>query len=215
MNITLPDGTEKQFEGPITGFQLAESIGPGLLKAALAVEVDGVQQDLSEPITKDSLVNILTVRTDAGLEIMRHTIAAQVLARAVRELYPGSKLAIGPTIEHGFYYDVEFERPLSEDEFPKIEEKMKEIVAEKNPIQMRRLDRNDAVQLFKDRNEPYKVDIIERTEGQDQFQIYFQEGSDFVDLCRGPHVPNLSHIGAFKLTKVAGAYWRETAIIKC
>ena len=144
MNITLPDGTEKQFEGPITGFQLAESIGPGLLKAALAVEVDGVQQDLSEPITKDSLVNILTVRTDAGLEIMRHTIAAQVLARAVRELYPGSKLAIGPTIEHGFYYDVEFERPLSEDEFPKIEEKMKEIVAEKNPIQMRRLDRNDS-----------------------------------------------------------------------
>lgn len=208
MNITLPDGTEKQFEGPITGFQLAESIGPGLLKAAVAVEVDGVQQDLSELILEDCEVSILTVRTEAGLEIMRHTIAAQVLARAVRELYPGAKLAIGPTIEHGFYYDVEFERSLSEDDFPKIEEKMKAIVAEKNPIRMRRLDRKDAVQLFRDRNEPYKVDIIERADGQDQFQIYFQEGTEFVDLCRGPHVPNLSHIGAFKLTKVAGAYWR-------
>jgi threonyl-tRNA synthetase len=126
----------------------------------------------------------------------------------MREFYPGSKLAIGPTIENGFYYDVEFDRPLSEDELPKIEARMKEIIAEKNPIQLRLLPRAEAIQLFRDRDEPYKVDIIENTEGQDEFQLYFQEGSDFVDLCRGPHLPHLGLAGAFKLTKVAGAYWR-------
>jgi threonyl-tRNA synthetase len=208
MQITLPDGTEKVFEGPITGFDVAESIGPGLLKAAVAIEVNGHEQDLSVPILDDASVSILTVRTPAGLDVMRHTIAAQVLARATRELYPGSKLAIGPTIENGFYYDVEFERALSEDDFPKIEERMKAIVAEKNPIVMRRMSRQDAVQMFQDRNEPYKVEIIENAPDQDDFQIYFQEGSDFVDLCRGPHLPNLGQVGAFKLTKVAGAYWR-------
>ena len=118
MQITLPDGTVKAFEGPITGFDVAESIGPGLLKAAVAIEVNGKEQDMSVPITEDAAVSLLTVRSPAGLDVMRHTIAAQVLARATRELYPGSKLAIGPTIEHGFYYDIEFDRPLSEDDFP-------------------------------------------------------------------------------------------------
>ncbi|MEE2756518.1 MAG: threonine--tRNA ligase [Myxococcota bacterium] len=208
MQITLPDGAIKEFEGPVTGAQIAESISSGLLRAAVAIEVDGQEQDLSVPITTDSAVNILTLRQDAGLDIMRHTIAAQVLARATRELFPGSKLAIGPTIENGFYYDVEFDSPLSEDDLPRIEERMKAIVKEKNTITMRLLPRAEAVRLFKDRDEPYKVEIIEGTEGQDDFQIYFQDGTDFVDLCRGPHLQNLGQIGAFKLTKVAGAYWR-------
>ena len=208
MNITLPDGSIKQFDGPVTGAQIAESIGPGLLKAAVAVEVDGTQLDLSVPIESDAQVKILTLRDEDGLDVMRHTITAQILARAVRELYPGSKLAIGPTISHGFYYDVEFERPLLEEELPKIEERMQAIANEKNRITMRKLSRADAIQLFKDRDEPYKVDIIDRTEDSDSFQIYFQEGTDFVDLCRGPHLPNLSQVGAFKLTKLAGAYWR-------
>ncbi|MGB0591504.1 MAG: threonine--tRNA ligase [Myxococcota bacterium] len=208
MNITLPDGSIRQFDGPVTGAQVAESIGAGLLRAAVAVTVDGREQDLSVLITEDASVSILTVRDEAGLDVMRHTIAAQVLARAAREMFPGAKLAIGPTIEHGFYYDIEFTRPLSDDDLPAIETRMKEIVKEKNAIEMRLLPRADAIQLFKDRDEPYKVDIIERAEGQDDFQIYFQDGSDFVDLCRGPHLPNLSQIGAFKLTKVAGAYWR-------
>ncbi len=208
MQITLPDGSIKSFDGPISGFDVAESIGPGLLKAAVAIEVNGREQDLSEPITDDANVSILTVRTAAGLDVMRHTIAAQVLARATRELYPGSKLAIGPTIENGFYYDVEFDRPLSDDELPKIEARMKQIVDEKNTIELRRLPRAEAIQLFKDRQEPYKVEIIENTPDQEQFQLYFQQGSDFVDLCRGPHLPNLGQVGAFKLTKVAGAYWR-------
>ena len=208
MQITLPDGSIKTFDGPITGFDVAESIGPGLLKAAVAIEVNGNEQDLSVPIQDDAAVSILTVRNPAGLDVMRHTIAAQVLARATRELYPGSKLAIGPTIENGFYYDVEFDRPLSEDELPKIEEKMKAIIAEKNPIEMRLTPREEAIQIFRDRNEPYKVEIIEGTADQDAFQLYFQEGTDFVDLCRGPHLPNLGQVGSFKLTKVAGAYWR-------
>jgi len=139
---------------------------------------------------------------------MRHTIAAQVLARATRELYPGSKLAIGPTIENGFYYDIEFDRSLSEEDFPKIEARMKEIVSEKHPIVMRLVPRDEAIQLFRDRNEPYKVEIIENTPDQDEFQIYYQEGSEFLDLCRGPHLPTLEQVGAFRLTKVAGAYWR-------
>ena len=208
MRITLPDGSEKAFDGPVTGLEVAESIGPGLAQAAVAIEVNGQEQDLSVPLTEDASVSILTVRNPAGLDVMRHTLAAQVLARATREIFPGSKLAIGPTIEHGFYYDIEFDRPLSEDDLPKIEARMKEIVAEKNPIVMRRLPRADAVQLFRDRDEPYKVEIIEGTDDQDEFQIYYQEGSDFVDLCRGPHLPHLGLVGAFRLTKVAGAYWR-------
>ena len=208
MQITLPDGSIRQFDGPTTGAQIAESIGPGLLRAAVAVIVDGRQQDLSVPITEDASVSILTLRDADGLDVMRHTIAAQVLARATREMYPGSKLAIGPTIEHGFYYDVEFDRPISDDDLPAIEARMAEIVAEKNDITMRLVPRDEAIQLFLDRDEPYKAEIIRDTEGQEDFQLYFQEGSDFVDLCRGPHLPNLSHIGAFKLTKVAGAYWR-------
>jgi threonyl-tRNA synthetase len=208
MQITLPDGSVKAFEGPVTGFDVAESIGPGLLKAAVAIEVEGREQDMSVPITADAAVSLLTVRSEAGLDVMRHTIAAQVLARATRELFPGSKLAIGPTIEHGFYYDIEFERSLSEDDFPKIEARMKEIVSGKHPIVMRKVPRDEAVALFQERNEPYKVEIIEGAPDQEAFQLYFQEGSDFVDLCRGPHLANLSQVGAFKLTKVAGAYWR-------
>ena len=208
MQITLPDGSTKDFDGPVSGSEVAESIGAGLLRAAVAIKVNGREQDLSVTITEDAEVSILTLRDEAGVDVMRHTIAAQVLARATREMFPGSKLAIGPTIEHGFYYDIEFDRPISDDELPKIEARMLEIAKEKNPITMRLVPREEAIQLFTDRNEPYKVEIIEGTEGPDAFQIYFQEGSDFVDLCRGPHLPNLGHVGAFKLTKVAGAYWR-------
>ena len=121
MNITLPDGTTKQFDGPVTGAQLAESIGPGLLRAAVAVEVDGVQLDLSVPIVDDAAVKILTLRDADGLDVMRHTLTAQVLARAIRDLYPGSKLAIGPTVANGFYYDVELEKPLLEGDLEHVD----------------------------------------------------------------------------------------------
>ena len=208
MQITLPDGSIKSFDGPTTGTQIAESIGPGLLRAAVAISVNGQEQDLSTPITADASVSILTLRDEAGLDVMRHTIAAQVLARGHARAFSGLKLAIGPTIANGFYYDVEFNAPITDDDLGRIEEKMQAIIAEENSITMRRLPRAEAIALFESRDEPYKVDIIERTEDQDDFQIYFQDGTDFVDLCRGPHLPSLSQVGAFKLTKLAGAYWR-------
>ena len=215
MQITLPDGTIKQFEGPVTGFELASSIGEGLLRAAVAVEVDGCEQDLSVPIEKDAAVNILTVRSDAGLDIMRHTIAAQVLARACRELFEGCKLAIGPTIENGFYYDIEFDRALTPEDLDTIETRMRSIIGEKNDVERKMVPRDEAISIFEDRNEPYKVQIIKDTPDQAHFPLYFQKGSEFLDLCRGPHLPNLNRIGAFKLTKLAGAYWRGDSNNKC
>jgi len=209
VQVTLPDGSIKKFPGPITGFDVAESIGPGLVKAAVAIEVNGQEQDLSVPISEDSQVSILTVRTEPGLDVMRHTIAAQVLARACHELYPGCKLAIGPTIEHGFYYDIEFERALSSDDLPNIEARMREIIEEDNKVTRTMYPREEAKAIFEKRGEPYKVDIIENTpEEETELAIYIQEGTDFVDLCRGPHLPNLKKAGAFKLTRIAGAYWR-------
>ena len=208
MQITLPDGSIREYQGVVNGFDVAGSIGAGLLRAAVAIEVNGTLQDLSEPIADNSEVSIITVRNPEGLDIMRHTVTAQVLARAVKELYPGCKLAIGPTIENGFYYDVEFDRSLVLDDLPKIEKKMKEIISQKNNIVRKMTPRAAAIDLFTKRNEPYKVEIIETTPEQEVFPIYHQEGSDFVDLCRGPHIPNLDRIGAFKLTKLAGAYWR-------
>ena len=208
MEITLPDGSVKQFDAPVTGLEIAESIGAGLRKAAVAIEVNGIQQDLSEPISESCDVSILTTSSAGGLDVMRHTLAAQVLARACRELFPGCKLAIGPTIDWGFYYDIEFERSLTLEDLTVIEERMNQIVDEKNGITRTMMPREDAIELFRGRGEPYKVEIIEGTEGQESFPIYVQEGTDFVDLCRGPHLPSLDKVGAFKLTKLAGAYWR-------
>ena len=208
MIITLPDGTIKEFDGEITGFDVASSIGEGLLRAAVGIEVNGEERDLSAPITGDAAVSILTTRTPAGLDIMRHTIAAQVLARACKEMFPGCKLAIGPTIENGFYYDVEFDRALTPEDLPKLETRMKAIVSEKNTIQRKMVPRTEVIALFEDRDEPYKKEIVEDTPDQELFPIYYQDGTDFVDLCRGPHLPNLNRIGVFKLTKLAGAYWR-------
>lgn len=208
MQITLPDGTVKEFNAPATGFDVAASIGEGLLRAAVAIEVNGEEQDLSEVIEQDAAVSILTTRTPAGLDIMRHTITAQVLARACRELFSGCKLAIGPTIENGFYYDIEFDRALTTEDLPVIEKRMKEIIAKKHTIVRRMVPRDEVLEMFRSRDEPYKMEIVTDTPDQEHFPIYFQEESDFVDLCRGPHLPNLDRIGAFKLTKLAGAYWR-------
>ena len=160
MQVTLPDGTIKQFETSPTGFDVAASIGEGLLRAAVAIEVNGVEQDLSEAIEDNAQVNILTTRTPAGLDIMRHTITAQVLARACRELFPGCKLAIGPTIENGFYYDIEFDRALTLDDLPGIEKRMTEIIAAKASITRKMLPRDEVLELFKSRDEPYKICLL-------------------------------------------------------
>ena len=207
-NITLPDGSIRELEKGSTGLDLANDIGPGLAKAAIAVVVDGSQRDLCDPITDDSKVSIVTIDSNEGLEIMRHTLTAQVLARAIKNLYPNSKLAIGPTIEDGFYYDFLTEKAISSDDLPKIENEMRNIIASGDPISKSLNTKKEAIKIFKAKQEDYKVDIINDSDQEDNFQIYQQGESDFIDLCRGPHLPNLKQIGAFKLTKVAGAYWR-------
>ncbi len=209
--ITLPDGSTRSFDKPVTGAELAASIGAGLAKAALAMKVDGVQRDLYLPIEQDAKVEILTSKQPEGLDVLRHTTTAQVLARAVKELYNGIKLAIGPTIDNGFYYDVESPTPIPEGDLPKIEARMREIIAEGNSVTREILTKPAAIELFKKRGEPYKVEIIEGAP-DGQISIYRQGNSEFVDLCFGPHVPSFAHISpAFKLTKVSGAYWRGDA----
>jgi len=208
MNITLPDGSIRELEPGSNGLDLANDIGPGLAKAAIAVSVNGIQRDLSDPINEDSEVSIITIDSDEGLEIMRHTLTAQVLARAVKNIYPDTKLAIGPTIKDGFYYDFEFSKPISPDDLEKIEKEMHKIIDLKSSITKKFYSKNDALKVFKTVGESYKQSIIEESDQEDNFQLYFQDDDVFVDLCRGPHLPSLKHIGAFKLTKLAGAYWK-------
>ena len=208
MNITLPDGSVRDLKPGSTGQDLANDIGPGLAKAAIAVSVNGIQKDLSDPINEDSEVSIITLDSEDGLEIMRHTLTAQVLARAVQNLYPGTKLAIGPTIKDGFYYDFEFKKPISPDDLERIEKEMAKIINSKSSITKKLYSKKDAIAVFKSKKETYKESIIEESEQSDDFQLYYQDDNEFVDLCRGPHLPSLKHIGSFKLTKLAGAYWK-------
>jgi threonyl-tRNA synthetase len=208
MIITLPDGTTKELSLGSSGYDLAKDIGPGLAKAAIAVTVNGIQKDLSDPIHEDSQVSIITIDSDEGLEIMRHTLTAQVLAYAVKNLYPDSKLAIGPTIKDGFYYDFEFKEPISPDDLQKIEKEMRKIIELKSSITKSLSSKEKALDIFKNKDEIYKESIIQESDQIDNFQLYYQDNNDFVDLCRGPHLPSLKHIGSFKLTKLAGAYWK-------
>jgi threonyl-tRNA synthetase len=211
LTIKLPDGSEKHFEKPTNGIEIAESIGENLAKAAVAIEIDGKQQDLSDEISNDAMVSIITLNSDAGLEIMRHTLTAQVLARAVKNLYPNSKLAIGPTVTDGFYYDFEIDKQLSIDDLPTIEEEMKKIIKEESKIIKSFHSKKDAISLFEKKSENYKIEIIKNSDQEDNFQIYQQGDSDFIDLCRGPHLRSLKQIGSFKLTKISGAYWKGNA----
>ena len=208
MKITLPDGSVRKLEVGSNGLDIANDIGAGLAKAALAVSVNGIQKDLCDPINEDSDVSIITIDSDEGLEIMRHTLTAQVLARAVKNLYPDAKLAIGPTIKDGFYYDFEFVKPIAPDDLEKIEKEMQKIINSKSVIIKKLHSKKDALKVFSSNAEPYKEFIINESEQEDNFQLYYQENDEFVDLCRGPHLPSLKHIGAFKLTKLAGAYWK-------
>ena len=208
INVTLPDGSIKELQPGSNGFDLAESIGPGLAKSAIAMTVDQEQRDLCDGLSDGDAVSIITVDSEAGLEIMRHTLTAQVLASAVKNLYPSSRLAIGPTIENGFYYDVLFEEPISSDELQPIEDEMRRIIKTGSGIEKTYNDKQSAIKRFVALSESYKAEIIEESDQQDNFQIYEQKDSGFIDLCRGPHLPSLSHIGEFKLTNISGAYWK-------
>ena len=208
IKITFPDGRKQDFKYGITGYDIAKSISPSLLKKAIAIEIDGSEQDLCENIRSDANISILTLNDNKGLSIMRHTLTAQVLAKALKNLYPNVKLAIGPVIENGFYYDFDLDKSITIQDLPLIEKEMKKIISSGNEIEKKYLSKEKAADLFKNKNETYKVDIIERSEQQGNFSTYYQKNTDFVDLCYGPHLPSLKHIGPFKLTKVAGAYWK-------
>ena len=208
MKLTLPDNSVRELPKGSSGYDLANDIGAGLAKAAVAIEVDGMHQDLHDSIKKDSTVSIITIDSEVGLEIMRHTLTAQVLARALKNIYPKSSLAIGPTIDNGFYYDIETDESISIDDLNRIEDEMHKIIETKSSITKKLMSKKEALSIFKSLNEPYKQTIINDSEQKEDFQLYYQDDHKFVDLCRGPHLPSLSFIGPFKLTKVSGAYWK-------
>jgi len=205
IQITLPDGSRREFEGPVTVAEVAASIGAGLAKAALAGKVDGKLVDTGHRIDADALLAIVTDKDADGLEIIRHS-TAHLLAYAVKELFPEAQVTIGPVIENGFYYDFAYKRPFTPEDLVAIEKRMSELAAKNEPVQRRVLPRDEAVAYFKSLGEHYKAEIIGSIpEGQDV--SLYREGA-FEDLCRGPHVPSTGRLKHFKLMKVAGAYWR-------
>ena len=203
--LSLPDGTARSFEGAVTGAALAADIGPGLAKAALLIEVDGELRDLSREIEQDASVRLITAKDEAALDVIRHD-AAHLLAEAVKELYPETQVTIGPAIENGFYYDFARETAFTPDDLEKIEARMAEIVARDEPVVREVWTRSEAIAQFKNMGEHYKAQIIEEISADQPITLYRQ--GNFVDLCRGPHLPSTGRVGAFKLLSVAGAYWR-------
>ena len=204
--IRLPDGSKRDFDGPVTGLELAESIGRRLAKDAVAVRVDGDLWDLNRPIESDSDVQIVTRGEDDGVEILRHD-AAHLLAEAVKELYPETQVTIGPAIDNGFYYDFAREEPFRPEDLEQIEQRMREIVDRDESVHREVWDRDEAVRFFTDLGEHYKAEIIGAIPAGESITLYRQ--GRFIDLCRGPHLPSTGRLGkAFRLTKLAGAYWR-------
>jgi threonyl-tRNA synthetase len=204
--VKLPDGSVREFDKPISGADLAADIGPGLAKAAMAVRIDGKLMDLASTIANDAEVAIVTERDEDALELIRHD-TAHILAEAVQELFPGTQVTIGPSIENGFYYDFARDEPFSTDDLAAIEARMREIIARNAPFVRQVWDRDEAIKYFNDKGEAYKAEIISDLPVDEEVSIYSQ--GDWTDLCRGPHLPSTGRIGgAFKLMKVAGAYWR-------
>ncbi len=206
--ITLPDGSRREFPQPVTVAEVAASIGPGLAKATLAGKVDGRLVDASYRIGQDAKLAIVTDRDPEGLELLRHS-TAHLLAHAVKELFPEAQVTIGPVIEDGFYYDFAFHRGFTPEDLVAIEAKMQEIAARDLPVTRKLMDRDAAVAFFRNMGEAYKAEIIGAIPAGEEISLY-QQG-DFIDLCRGPHVPSTAKLKTFKLTKVAGAYWRGDA----
>ncbi|NMG04600.1 threonine--tRNA ligase [Azoarcus taiwanensis] len=204
-NITLPDGSVRSFEHPVTVAEVAASIGAGLAKAALAGKVGGRMVDLSHRLETDVDLAIVTDKTPEGLEIIRHS-TAHLLAHAVKELFPDAQVTIGPVIENGFYYDFAYKRPFTPEDLEQIEARMAELAKAEIPVSREVWARDEAVEFFKSEGEHYKAEIIASIPQAEDVSLYRQ--GDFIDLCRGPHVPNTGKLKVFKLTKVAGAYWR-------
>ncbi|MFE0501810.1 threonine--tRNA ligase [Lysobacter soli] len=205
ITITLPDGSRREFENPVSVAEVAASIGAGLAKAALAGKVDGKLVDTSYRIGNDASLEIVTDKHPDALDVLRHS-TAHLLAQAVQRLYPGAQVTIGPVIDNGFYYDFAYERPFTPEDLPAIEAEMQKIVKESLPVARSVKSRDDAVAFFRGLGEAYKAEIIESIPANEDLSLYSQ--GEFTDLCRGPHVPSTDKLRAFKLMKVAGAYWR-------
>ena len=205
MKVTLPDNSTREYSGPISVAQISADIGPGLAKATLGGEVNGKLVDSSFEIDQDAVVRIITGKDSEGLEIIRHS-CAHLLAQAVKELFPDAQVTIGPVIEDGFYYDFAYAPGFSESDLESIEQRMTELAKKGAAIERKTMGREDAISFFRNLGEEYKAKIIEEIPAHEELSLYQQ--ADFVDLCRGPHVPDTSHLKAFKLTKLAGAYWR-------
>ena len=208
LQITLPDGSKRDYENPVSIAEIAESIGPGLAKAALAGRIDGALVDTSHVVAENAEVAIVTERDSDGVEVLRHS-CAHLMAQAVQRLFPEAQVTIGPVIDDGFFYDFSYERPFTPEDLAAIEKTMGEIVKENLPIDRLVMSRDEAIGMFKEMGEKYKVEIIESIPGDEDLSFYRQ--GEFIDLCRGPHVPSTSKFKAFKLTSVAGAYWRGDA----
>ena len=203
--ITLPDGTEKKYDSAVTIDQIASEIGPGLAKAALAGRVNGELIDTCIPITQNSHIQIITSKDDEGLEIIRHSFA-HLLGHAVKQLYPEAKMAIGPVIEDGFYYDISYKDTFTPDDLLKIEKRMKELVNRDYNVGVEIVSPEKAKEVFTDRGEIFKLDIVKNIPENEIIKLYKHQ--EYIDMCRGPHVPNTRHLRVFKLMKVSGAYWR-------
>lgn len=204
--ITLPDGSQRNFDAPITVMQLAESIGTGLAKACIAGRINGELADACDLIHENSQVSILTLKDADGLHIMRHS-CAHLLGHAIKQLFPSVQMAIGPVIENGFYYDIDFDRSFSEEDLVAIEKRMVQLAKTGYQVVKQVTPRADVIRTFSDRNEPYKLELVnDIPESQTAMNLYHHE--EYIDMCRGPHVPSMTFTKAFKLTKIAGAYWR-------
>ena len=203
--ITLPDGTEKKYDSAVTIEQIASEIGPGLAKAALAGRVNGELIDTCIPITQNSNIQIITSKDDEGLEIIRHSFA-HLLGHAVKQLYPEAKMAIGPVIEDGFYYDISYKDTFTPDDLLKIEKRMKELINRDYNVDVEIVSPEKAKEVFTDRGEIFKLDIVKNIPENEIIKLYKHQ--EYIDMCRGPHVPNTRHLRVFKLMKVSGAYWR-------
>ena len=202
LNIRLPDGSSKSFPGPLTVAEIAQAIGPGLARAALAGKVDGKLVDTSYRVSEDAYVSIVTERDPEGVDILRHS-TAHLLAQAVKELYPEAQVTIGPVIENGFYYDFSYKRPFTPEDLVAIEKRMGEISKKDLPVERKVMSRDAAVEFFKSIGEKYKAEIIASIPQGDTISLYGQ--GDWIDLCRGPHVPSTGKLKVFKLMKIAGA----------
>ncbi|SEJ44101.1 MULTISPECIES: threonine--tRNA ligase [unclassified Variovorax] len=208
IQITLPDNSRREFPGPVSVAQVAQSIGPGLAKMTVAGKVDGKLVDASDIIDHDAKLQIITPKDDEGLEIIRHS-TAHLVGHAVKQLYPTAKMVIGPVIDEGFYYDISYERPFTPEDMAAIEARMRELIAQDYDVVKKVTPRAEVIEVFKSRGEEYKLRLVEDMPDEQAMGLYYHQ--EYVDMCRGPHVPNTRFLKVFKLTKLAGAYWRGDA----